>query len=282
DIMMPKMSGIEALQALSLSCPTPVLFTSVIARHPEERARVTGLFANWVDLMDKPMVVGPDAGHEISTLLRRARALAFARERFSRPPRAQKAPVSATLIAIASSTGGMPALAEVLRLLPDVFPPVCIAQHLDAEFLQSFVRFLQTEVRRPVSIVENWLSVESSRIYVPQPHHHLTVRSSQIGIKRAQPAELSPSADVLFQSAAEVCGKDCVGIVLTGMGHDGANGLRLLREAGAWTISQDPQSALVNGMPSAAVEMGGCSEVLSLPEIAKRLSLLTYKPWSKR
>lgn len=282
DVMMPKMNGIEALRLLSASCPTPVLLTSVIARHPEERERLKTLFAGRQEVLDKPALVGPSAVADLSSLLRRIRTISGTARQNPADKWAKSAPSAAVLVAIAASTGGMPALAEVLRPLPVVFPPLCIAQHLDAEFLDSFVRFLHQEVQRPVQVVEKSIPLEPGRLYVPQPRHHLTIRPGGIGVLRALPTELSPSADVLFGSLAGAGEKDCVGVVLTGMGQDGALGLRRLHDAGGWTISQDPKSALVGGMPSAAVELGGCSEVLSLQKIAMRLASLAPKPWSKR
>ncbi|HNI60848.1 MAG TPA: chemotaxis protein CheB [Pseudomonadota bacterium] len=280
--MMPKMDGIEAVRAVAAQCPTPVLLTSVIARYPDERARLGSFGFGQVELVEKPMLVGPSAAGDVAALVRRARALAFARGPASRPPRGQTPPSDAAAVAIAASTGGMPALADILRSLPEVFPPLYLAQHLDADFIDSFVRFLRTEIGRPVQVVEDQLPIEPSRVYVAQRAHHLLVRTGQVFVKPAHPDDLSPSADLLFRSVAKSFGKHAYGIVLTGMGRDGAYGLRSLRESGAWTIAQEPSSALVSGMPSAAVELGACCEILTLPQIAARLAALKWKPGGNR
>jgi two-component system chemotaxis response regulator CheB len=282
DVMMPKMDGIETVRALAAQLPTPVLLTSVIARYPDQRAQLGSLGTGLVELCEKPLLVGPNAAFHVGALVRRARALAFARGQKSRPPRAQVPPTTAAVVAIAASTGGMPALAEVLRLLSEEFPPLCIAQHLDAAFLDSFVRYLGTETHRPVIVVEDAIVAEPGRLYVASRQHHLLFKSGQVCAVAATPGELSPSADLLLRSLAEHAGRDGLGIILTGMGRDGASGLRSLREAGGWTVTQDPLTALVSGMPSAAVEQGGSCEVLSLPLIAARLAALKWKPWSKR
>jgi two-component system chemotaxis response regulator CheB len=282
DIMMPKMDGIETVRALAAQCPTPVLLTSVIARYPDQRAQLGNLVSTLVELIEKPVLVGPNATYSVGAMMRRARALAFARGQKSRPPQAQNPPLAVSIVGIAASTGGMPALAQVLGRLPEAFPPLCVAQHLDAEFLESFVRFLSSELHKPVTVVEDVVTAEPGRVYVARAYHHLSGRVGQVASVRAKPGELSPSADLLLRSIAETSGQDGLGIILTGMGRDGALGLRSLREAGGWTISQDPHTALVSGMPSAAVEAGGCCEVLSLPQIAARLAALKWKPWSKR
>lgn len=282
DIMMPKMDGIEAVRAVAAQCPTPVLLTSVIARYPDERARLGSFGFGQVELIEKPTLVGPNAKGDVAALVKRARALAFARGQTSRPPRVEAPPTGCLLVAIAASTGGMPALAEILRQLPDSFPPLCLAQHLDADFTDSFVRFLRTELGRPVQVVEDQVSIEPNRMYVAQRQHHLLVRSGQVFVRPAHPDDLSPSADLLFRSVATTFGKDAYGIVLTGMGRDGAQGLRALRESGGWTISQEPSSALVSGMPSAAVQQGACCEILTLPQIAARLAALKWKSGGNR
>lgn len=282
DVMMPKMDGIETVRALHTQCPTPVLLTSVIARYPDHRAQLGDLDANWVELVEKPVLIGPTANSSVAAMVRRARALTAIRRHQPTPPRPHTQPQAVSVIAIAASTGGMPALSLVMSQLPEVFPPICVAQHLDAEFLDSFVRFLSTEVRKPVVVVEDRTAAEPGQLYVARKAHHLIVRMGQVCAVPAGPGELSPHADRLFRSVAESTGRDGLGIVLTGMGKDGALGLRSLRLAGGWTISQDPQSAVVRGMPDAAVEAGGSCEILSLPQIAARLATLKWKPWSKR
>ncbi len=279
---MPKMDGVETVRALTVQCPTPVLLTSIIARYPDHRAQLGDLDADWVELCEKPVLTGREAAQNVSALLRRARALLSLRQQRPTPSRPKQPPSSVSLVAIAASTGGMPALSSVLGQLPDSFPPICIAQHLDADFFDSFVRFLAQSAHRPVVVVEECATIEQSQLYLAQKSHHLVVRSGQVCAVPAEPGELSPRADRLLMSLADYAGKDGLGIVLTGMGRDGALGLRRLREAGGWTISQDPSSALVSGMPDAAVELGGSCEVLPLSQIALRLSGIKWKPWSKR
>jgi chemotaxis response regulator CheB len=282
DVMMPKMDGVETVRALTVQCPTPVVLTSVIARYPDHRAQLGDLDADWVALCEKPVLTGKDAAQHVSALLRRARALLSLRQQRPAPGKPKTLPASVSLVVIAASTGGMPALSSVLSQLPETFPPICIAQHLDADFFDSFVRFLQQSVHRPVVVVDECATLEPSQLYLAKKSHHLVVKNGLVCAISAEAGELSPRADLLLLSLSEYAGKDGLGIVLTGMGRDGALGLRRLREAGGWTISQDPKSALVSGMPDAALEMGGSCEVLPLSQIAARLSGLKWKPWSKR
>ena len=173
---------------------------------------------------------------------------------------------------MAASTGGLEAIQRVLQRLPGRFPPIVIAQHLDPTLGEQFSGLLRDALRLEVVAVDTTATLQGNRIYVAARAQHIYVRPGCVATRPAQPGELAPSADQLFFSVAGLCGNAALGIVLTGMGHDGARGLRALRDAGSWTIAQDQSSALVSGMPAAAIELGACREILGLDEIAARLS----------
>jgi two-component system chemotaxis response regulator CheB len=176
------------------------------------------------------------------------------------------------LIAIAASTGGPPALEEILASLPATIPPVVIAQHLAPSFARGFADWLCGVTRRQVLTVTSGQPLVGGRIYVAGENQHLLVRPGYVEGVSAKANELAPNADLLFQSLAAALGANALGLVLTGMGSDGAIGLKAMRGAGAWTIAQDRDSSVVYGMPRAAAEAGASCEVLALDGIAPRIA----------
>src|SRR5262249_35841925 len=170
------------------------------------------------------------------------------------------------VIVVAASTGGPPALERIFHTLPRVFPPIVVAQHLAPGFTRGFAEWLSGSVARPVVPVTVPEPLKAGTIYIAGENRNLRLAP---GFVEALPTaeELAPSADLLFESAAESFGDAALGVVLTGMGVDGAAGLKALRRAGAWTIGQDRDSSAVYGMPKKAMETGALCEVLSLDEI---------------
>lgn len=275
DVMMPKLDGVEAARRITRGYGVPVLLMSPLARIPEQRPDLSSLPPHLVELVDKPVLVGAAGPANIAALIGRMKALA--RIGHSNPPREPERrppPTRCALVVIAASTGGMEALRTVLGRLPASFPPVVIAQHLDPVLGAQFAGLLQSATGQTVVTVDAAVQLQPGRIHVAAPFQHVIVRSGRVASRPAQAGELAPSADQLFSSAAASYGKRAVGIVLTGMGRDGASGLRELREASGWTIAQDEASALVGGMPRAAIDKGACCEVLPLNRIGERLSRL--------
>lgn len=277
DVMMPRMDGIETAHALLRSSSTAILLLSIIVRYPEHRSALDKLPIGRVDLMDKPVLVGPTGEANTAALIRRIKTAVQNQVRRlddRQKSASQQPPLTCQLIAIAASTGGMEATRRVLEHLPSDFPPVVIAQHVDAEFANRFPAQLQGMLRREVTAVQDATQLTPGHLYVAAHHHHIQVRYGVVHCRPAAAGELAPNADHLFFSVAQSYGESAVGVVLTGMGHDGALGLKAIRDAGGWTIAQDDSSALVYGMPRAAVEVGACREILSLDRIAERFSQL--------
>jgi two-component system chemotaxis response regulator CheB len=178
------------------------------------------------------------------------------------------------LIAIAASTGGPPALERVLGGLPKKFPPVVIAQHLAPSFSKGFADWLAGALGREVASASLRMRLEESTIYVAGEGQHVMVQDGYVMPRNRRANDLTPNADVLFESVAASAGRGAVGIVLTGMGNDGAEGLKAMKDAGAWTIAQDAESSVVYGMPRVAWESGACCEQLPLDVIGARLVAL--------
>lgn len=180
------------------------------------------------------------------------------------------------VILIGASTGGTEAIREVLTPLPAEMPPILIVQHMPEMFTTSFARRLDALTRLRVKEAEDGELIKSGTVYLAPGHSHLSLKrlggSLSCELSRASPVNRHrPSVDVLFLSAARILGARAFGILLTGMGKDGALGLLAMRQAGAWTVAQDQDSCVVWGMPREAVMIGGAQEVAPLKNIAELL-----------
>ena len=278
DVMMPVMDGLEAAKTIMHEQPTPIILLSTLARTEEQRIALNALRLGVVDVANKPVLAGPNAPGGIASMVRLVRAAAGVEvapkrhQRHTLPAVGGKRAVE--LIAVAASTGGPPALEQMLKGLAADCPPVVIAQHLAASFARGFAEWLATATGRIVANVSISEPLLRGRVYVAAEHMHIRVSSAFAEGVKTRPGDLAPNADILFHSVAQSFGGDAIGVVLTGMGNDGAAGLGAMRAAGAWTIAQDRDSSVVWGMPRVAFEAGACSEVLPLDDIAPRVASL--------
>lgn len=179
-------------------------------------------------------------------------------------------------IAFGASTGGTEALKTVLAALPATMPPILIVQHMPKSFTAAFAQRLDQACRLTVIESQGGETLTAGTAYLAPGHAHLLLvrRGGRLVTELSEAPPISrhrPSVDALFLSVAEALGKDAIGVLLTGMGKDGANGLLAMKKAGAWTIAQDEKSAVVYGMPRAAVELGAVCESAPLAEIAARI-----------
>ena len=182
-----------------------------------------------------------------------------------------------SLIAIGASTGGVEAIRVVLSTMPTDCPPIVIAQHMPPGFTSRFAARLDEVTDLKVVEAEDRMPLESGHAYIAKGDHHLRVERSSGQLKcRLTQDELAsghrPSVDVLFESVAKTVGPMAVGAILTGMGRDGARGLKLMRDAGAYTVGQSQASALVYGMPRVAFEEGAVIEQAPVEGITARLA----------
>ncbi|WP_434634192.1 chemotaxis protein CheB [Chromobacterium sp. CV08] len=190
---------------------------------------------------------------------------------------------SQTVIVIGSSTGGTEALRTLLTALPATMPPILVAQHMPEMFTHSFAQRLDSLCRLRVKEAEDNERLQAGTVYIAPGHSHLLIKSAPtIGYSTSLntgPAvnRHRPSVDVLFRSAANLVGKNSIGIILTGMGRDGANGMLEMKQSGAWNIAQDEASCVVFGMPKEAIALGAAHEVLALTSIAQRLVTLAHQ-----
>jgi two-component system chemotaxis response regulator CheB len=198
------------------------------------------------------------------------------REDHTVPVRRGEGRAKRELVTIGSSTGGPSALLEVLGALPAGFgAPIVIVQHIARGFVPGLVEWLDAACALRVAEAAAGLALEPGVAYVAPSGHDVAFSDGSLGLREPGLGQLyAPSADALFESAAEIYGQRAIGVIMTGMGADGATGLRSMRDAGATTIAQDEATCTVYGMPKSAIESGAVARVLPLGEIAGVLEQL--------
>ena len=284
DVEMPKMDGLTFLANLMRLRPMPVVMISSLTERGAD-ATLSALELGAVDFVAKPKL---DLAHGVTELADEiiTKVKVAARAKVSgRAPRAQgdkpARPASGLrtterVIAIGASTGGTEALARIFAALPADGPGIVIAQHIVAEFSSRFAERLDRSSAYTVREARDGDAILRGHAYLAPGHQHLRVTRSGARYLCALSDEPPhnrhrPSVDVLFDSVAEAVGANAIGVLLTGMGADGAAGLAAMRAQGARTIAQDKETSVVWGMPGEAVKRDAASEVLPLDRIAARL-----------
>jgi two-component system chemotaxis response regulator CheB len=286
DVEMPKMNGLEFLEKLMRLRPMPVIMVSTLTAKGSE-VTLQALELGAVDFVAKPKLgvqegmaeLAQELGDKIRTAARahlRRQSLAALTPKAASPLPASFLNTTDKLIFIGSSTGGTEALKEVLTRLPADTPAVLATQHMPESFTKSFASRLDSLCAMRVKEADHNERVLPGHVYIAPGHSHLQVKKSgayyYTELSKAEPVNRHrPSVDVLFDSAARVAGPNGLGVILTGMGKDGAVGLLAMRNAGAYTIAQDEASCIVFGMPKAAIELGAAQEVLPLTDIPRRV-----------
>jgi len=286
DVEMPRMDGLDFLARLMRLCPMPVVMVSTLTeRGAETTLRALELGA--VDFVAKPKIGIADGlqrlADDITAKIRMAAAAQVRRAASpaATPTAAAEAPPlgrlsTEKLVFIGASTGGTEATKEVLLRLPPDSPAVVVTQHMPPGFTRSYAARLDGLTRIRVKEAEDGERVLPGHAYIAPGGRHLSVeRSGANYVARVRDGEPvnrhRPSVEVLFESAARVVGPNAFGIMLTGMGADGATAMRAMRDAGAYNICQDQASCVVFGMPREAIAAGAAHEVLPLTQIAPRL-----------
>jgi len=284
DIEMPNMNGLEFLEKIMRLRPMPVVMVSTLT-HAGAEATLKALELGAVDCLAKPTSM-PGATNDFAELSARVRAAAAARVRPRSQPPAAYAQTSYTpsgeLVAIGSSTGGVEALLTVLANYPENCPPTVITQHMPSTFTRSFAARLDRSTPAHVQEAYDDAPLEVGKVYLaPGGDAHLEVVRAG-GLRcRLRPGEPinghRPSVDALFRSAAQAVGSAALGVILTGMGRDGAQGLGDMRAAGARTLGQDEGTSVVYGMPRVAFEAGFVQRQAPLEAIGPLILTLTEK-----
>lgn len=299
DLEMPRMDGMTFLRKIMAQRPIPVIICSSLT---EEGSNVMfeAFEAGAVDIVPKPKIDTRQALLECSTRLREAvksAARARVRPRAERreiekkltadaiippPVHGKVRPATERIVCIGASTGGTEALNDVLEMLPPHCPPIVIVQHMPAGFTAAFARRLDGVCQIRVKEAEDGEPVLPGCAYIaPGARHMLLQRIGvrfQIAIKDGPPVSRHrPSVDVLFRSAAQHAGANALGVIMTGMGDDGARGLEEMKNAGAFTVAQDEATSVVFGMPKEAIARGCVDRVLPLQRIAAEILRATER-----
>lgn len=295
DVEMPRMSGLEFLARLMQRRPLPVvMISSLTARGSEVTLRALELGA--VDFIAKPRAESAALlqgyADEVRDKIRAARGAHLRRPLAAAPPEPARPEAAAgvpgrvladKLIAIGASTGGTEAIKEVIVRLPAEVPGIVIVQHMPEAFTPSFAKRLDSLGAIRVVESKGGERIQPGHAYLAPGHSHLLVRKSGAGwlteLARSEPVNRHrPSVDVLFHAVAREAGRHAIGVILTGMGKDGAQGMLAMRQAGAWNIGQDQESCVVYGMPREAAQVGAVAEVASLNDVAARILARLRQP----
>lgn len=292
DINMPVMDGYEATRQIMAKSPCPIV---MISSFSDGNHTFDALKAGALTIVKKP--VAGDPPEAIKAMVSKVKLMADVKvvrhwsedkrkqstqtavPHPASPERFLKNGVRPRLVAIASSTGGPGALATVLRPLPADFPlPILIVQHISEGFAESFASWLDKQLNLTVRIGRESDELKPGHVYIAPDSCHMSVGSRGLITlqKKMLKETICPSANVLFHSVAKTFGPSAIGIVLTGMGDDGADGLKALHERGAHTIAQDKETCVIFGMPAVAIERGAIDQVQSLTQISATLSKLVH------
>ncbi len=295
DVEMPRMDGVEFLRKLMPQYPLPVVMVSALTERGK-RITLEALEAGAVDFVAKPSA---DVARGLTAMMLELRTkikiastahVAHWKNRRAAPaaaaPAAKRALAESTdkVIVIGASTGGTEAIREVLAGFPATTPGVVIVQHMPAGFTRMFAERLNTLCAMEVKEAADGDRILAGRVLVaPGGQQMRVVRSGGLYLVEVRPGALCcghcPSVEVLMQSAAAQVGANAVGVMLTGMGHDGADGLKAMRDAGARTLAQDEATCVVFGMPMEAHKRGGAERLVPLPGMAAAtLECLGVKP----
>jgi two-component system chemotaxis response regulator CheB len=285
DIMLPKLNGIETVRRIMSSDPVPTVVISAYVDSGDTGNAFLAREAGAIIVCEKPQGV-PDFLNQVQAA-KIVQAVKMASEitvvrRWKRPDNlpswpsnasAEKKPVE--VVSIGASTGGPPVLCEILKGLSGDYPvPILIVQHISPGFLPGMVEWLSLSSEFPVEIATDGMAALPGRAYFAPDGCHMEVnRSLHVQLTRSPPENgMRPSVSALFRSVARCFAQTGVGVILTGMGIDGADGLLLMRNEGAVTMAQDKASSAIFGMPAEAIRIGAAGLVLSPEQITETLN----------
>lgn len=297
DIRLPGIDGLETTRRIMASRPTPIVVIADSVEDASLKISMNALRAGALSVVEKPVATTNDSyeaiAGQICTQLRIMAAVPVIRRRpIGAEWSARKAAPAAELpilsdteatpsvLAVAASTGGPPALARVIGGLTADFPlPVLLVQHMGAAFMDGFASWLDGVVPLSVGVARDGQTMQAGNVYVAPGDRHLELGpNGTLRVSDAAPVGgQRPAATVLFRSVARQAGPQGIGVLLTGMGEDGAQGLLDMRKAGAATVAEHESSAVVYGMPAAAVRLNAASRVLPVDQVAPHLLRLAQR-----
>lgn len=287
DLELPRMDGLTFLAKIMAEDPLPVVICSALSARRSEQA-VLALMHGAVEIVTKPKLgVSDFLSDSATTIIDAVRSAATARTRKSSPRAQAPTPMQAQrsarpafrttrIVAVGASTGGVEALTHLLGELPADAPGILIVQHMPEGFTASFARRLDQLCAIQVREAAEGDSVESGVALICPGNRHLRLRGApgryRVALDDGPPVSRHrPSVDVLFHSVARTAGRDAVGVIMTGMGADGVDGMLAMRAVGASTIAQDHASCVIFGMPREAIERGAAAHVVALDDLSRAI-----------
>jgi two-component system, chemotaxis family, protein-glutamate methylesterase/glutaminase len=287
DVQMPKMNGFDATRRIMEAYPTPIVIVSGTTMGSETANAFHAVEAGALALLERPSGFGhPDHQRMAAELIRTVKLMSEVKvvKRWPRCPPQEKRVTSipaqlpsagtVSLVAVGASTGGPAVLQDILSKLPPTFPAsVLLVQHIATGFTEGLTDWLGESSGLPVRIAADCEPILPGHAYVaPDGFHMKANRGYTIRLSKEEPENgLRPSISALFRSVAEFYGRRAVGVLLTGMGTDGARELKLMKERGAVTIAQDRETSVVHGMPGEAIRIGAATYVLPSEKIVPAL-----------
>lgn len=280
DLLMPVMDGIAAIEEIMAACPVPILVLSATLEDREVNHAFTAIKKGALDVMGKPGGFGFARSDEFDLrLIEKVRLLSRIKvitHPLHRPQgdllkKLGPAPgIPRTILAIGASTGGPRAVMSIIRSLPVDFPgAVFIVQHIAQGFARGFAKWLDSESNISVRVADEGDEIRKGEVLVAPNDCHMIIERGKIRLIDSPPVNsCRPSIDIFFNSLAEDQGSAVMGVLLTGMGRDGAQGLLRIREKSGVTIAQDEQSSVVFGMPKAAISIDAVDQVLPLTSMS--------------
>lgn len=304
DVYMPGMNGFAATRRIMERFAIPIVLMSAGFNHDEVHMTFEALRAGALTMVEKPVSMDdPRHQESVRQLIQTLKLMGEVKVVTRRPahpsvqaplrpespvPTPGPAPAEAKrsvaairAVAVGASTGGPAVLAEILSRLPDRLPvPILVVQHIAADFANGLVDWLQQSTPLTITLARAGAPLRPATVYVAPPGHQMGVSArGQVELDRGTDSSgFCPSADHLFHSLAKTYGRCAAGVLLTGMGQDGAEGLLAIQQAGGVTIVQDAESCVVYGMPGAAIRIGAAQHVLPPTDIARTLARLTQTP----
>ena len=288
DVNMPVLNGYEAVEQIMALCPTPIVMVTGSPSKQDKEAVIKALAMGALDVIPKPDLTRPAGAKEpIGGLIEKVKLFSTAhvvrhmaglrKARGAAPTAAAESTGKASVIAIAASTGGPAALAKILSSLPeDLAASIVVAQHIAEGFTPTLVQWLASVTRLEVRVGEAGCALTPGMAAIAPSGRHMRVDSNgRIQVLDLPPVRgCKPSADILLTSVAETIGSRAIGVVLTGMGDDGTEGMKAIQSRGGVTLGQNEASCAIFGMPKSAIDAGAVDRVLPLDDIPGELATL--------
>ena len=294
DIIMPEMNGFEATKSIMNTCPTPIVIISSHVNDKELNATFRALQEGALTIINKPINIHDSTFLPFKNfIIETVRNLSTVKMQ-PHPIKRTPPPLKITdiqpiknrpyqIVALGASTGGPSVVKEILSSLPIDFPlPIVVVQHIAPGFITGFSEWLNSEIGLHVTVAEHNETLDPAHVYIAPDDHHLTVKQGSGRLYACltddDPVEgFRPAINPLFLSLAQTCAAQSIAGLLTGMGKDGAEGMKALHDAKAHTFIQDKKSAIIYSMPHSALQLDAVNSIVKLPDIANYLTQLIVK-----